>query len=64
MAEKSSDRWTLPLCPTHHREQHSDGSEAAFYYRYSINPFTTALALWAADGDIQTMTQIVQEARR
>lgn len=61
--EKPSDRWTLPLCSEHHRRQHAV-AELDFFNAHGIDPFGTALALWAADGDIQLMTQIVQEARR
>lgn len=66
-AEKPSDLWTLPLCARCHRigpsAQHA-GNELDFYRRHGIDPFATALALWAASGSHETMLQIVAEARR
>jgi hypothetical protein len=61
-SEKPSDLWTLPLCPDHHREQHQ-GDEFHFYDIRYIDPFRTALALWAAQGDLETMKSIVRLAR-
>lgn len=61
--EKPDDKWTLPLSPGRHLEQHQ-GAELAFWERYGIEPFSTALALYAAQGDIEAMEQIVRNARR
>lgn len=33
---KPSDKWTIPLCSDHHREQHQIG-EKAFEKKYKIN---------------------------
>lgn len=56
--EKSSDKWTVPLCRVHHDEQHAAGerSEAAgaeltWWARKGIDPFGLALALHDASGD-------------
>ena len=46
MAEKPSDRWAVPLCGKHHREQHSM-NENAFWSCYRINPFILAMTLRA-----------------
>lgn len=66
MSEKADDKWTLPLCAHDHRlgpfSQHSLG-EDEFWKEWRIDPFATALALWASSGDIDTMTTIVQLAR-
>lgn len=62
VAEKSDDKWTLPLCPKHHRAQHAM-NELKFWQLHNIDPFATALALWAAEGDIATMIWITCEAR-
>lgn len=66
-AEKPSDHWTLPLCTRCHRigptAQHSM-NELEFYRCHGIDPFATALALWAASGSPEVMLQIVMEARR
>lgn len=42
LAEKSSDKWALPLCGRHHREQHSM-NEREFWASYGINPFALAM---------------------
>jgi hypothetical protein len=42
MGEKSSDRWALPLCGRHHKEQHSM-NERYFWASYRIDPFATAM---------------------
>ena len=44
MAEKPSDRWALPVCGDHHREQHTM-NEMAFWAKYGINPFVLAITL-------------------
>lgn len=41
--EKSSDRWALPLCGRHHREQHTM-NEAEFWASYGINPFLLSMS--------------------
>jgi hypothetical protein len=45
MAEKPSDKWTLPLCNWHHREQHACGDELKFWWSHGIDPFTLAISL-------------------
>ena len=40
--EKSSDKWALPLCGKHHREQHSM-NEMEFWASYGIDPFALAM---------------------
>jgi hypothetical protein len=42
MGEKSSDRWALPLCAQHHRQQHRM-NEREFWASYGINPFALAM---------------------
>lgn len=53
MQEKPHDKWTVPLCPYHHRigagSQHSMG-EADFWSLAGINPFLIAAALWKESG--------------
>ena len=46
MAEKPADKWTLPLCGRHHRQQH-EMNEMRFWKMYGIDPFMTALKLRA-----------------
>jgi len=42
MQEKSSDKWALPLCGRHHREQHSM-NEMEFWLSYAVDPFALAM---------------------
>ncbi|WP_265440591.1 putative HNHc nuclease [Bradyrhizobium sp. SEMIA] len=44
MQEKSSDKWALPLCGRHHREQHRM-NELEFWASYGINPFELAISI-------------------
>ncbi len=44
MQEKSSDKWAVPLCGRHHREQHSM-NEMVFWTKYGIDPFRLAMTL-------------------
>jgi hypothetical protein len=43
--EKSSDKWALPLCNRHHREQHDFGNELAWWVSKGIDPFMLAISL-------------------
>jgi len=40
--EKPSDKWALPLCGKHHREQHGM-NELAFWFKHGIDPFALAM---------------------
>jgi len=42
MGEKSSDKWALPLCGKHHREQHTM-NEREFWSRYGLDPFALSM---------------------
>jgi len=46
MGKKPSDKFTIPLCDTHHAEQHRIG-EAPFAKRYGLNLLEIAARLWA-----------------
>lgn len=46
MSEKPSDKWAVPLCNRHHREQHSM-NEMEFWKKYGIDPFLLAIGLRA-----------------
>jgi hypothetical protein len=43
MSLKVSDEFTVPLCRTHHRDNHSFGDEIAWWERRAINPIAIAL---------------------
>lgn len=67
LGQKPPDRFTVPLCSTHHREgpgaQHVIG-EAAFWQRANIDPAALALALWNVSGNLGSGGRIVAEASR
>ena len=42
LAEKSSDKWALPLCSYHHRMQHGM-NETEFWARFGLDPFALAM---------------------
>lgn len=66
VAEKSGDSWAVPLCRTHHDEQHAVGDELRFWASHNIaNPFQFALALHAAydADDLERANSIVAEHR-
>ncbi len=46
MQEKASDKWALPLCGKHHREQHTM-NEMDFWRCYGKDPFMLAMTLRA-----------------
>lgn len=48
--EKPDDRWTIPLCGRHHREQH-EGNERTFWREAGIDPVFVAMALYLVSGD-------------
>lgn len=50
MGIKPSDRYTLPLCPAHHREQHSK-SEVTFWADLGVDPYGLAEELWRHSGN-------------
>jgi hypothetical protein len=55
--EKPDDKWTLPLCSRHHREQHAT-NERVFWR--GTDPALVALALWAASGNHDIGEHIVR----
>lgn len=49
---KPDDKFTLPLCGRHHREQHAM-REFTFWDEKGIDPVKKALALYSVSGDHQ-----------
>ena len=63
MGEKPDDKWTVPLCGEHHRQQH-ECAEGWFWKNIAErDPVVLALALWAATGNHELGEQIVRAAR-
>lgn len=48
--EKPDDKWCLPLCSHHHRDQHAH-SEEAWWNDMGINPLAACIELYDASGD-------------
>jgi hypothetical protein len=48
MGRKVSDEFTVPLCRTHHRDNHSSGDEVAWWGRRAIDPVATSRMLWVS----------------
>lgn len=66
MGRRSSDRWAVPLRHFEHMELEAQGSraEVAWFQKHGIaDPLALAEALWAASGDLERMTKIVQAHR-
>ncbi len=63
IATKSDDRFTLPMCSRHHREQHAAGNERQFWQVVvGLDPIIYALALYSVTGDYGAGTKIIQAA--
>ena len=63
MGEKPDDRWTIPLAPEMHREQHAM-NERAFWLKHGIDPCRVSLALYAVTGDEEQALTIIRNARK
>jgi hypothetical protein len=53
MGRKVSDEFTVPLCRTHHRDNHSSGDEVAWWERRAIDPIATSRVLWVTTRRIE-----------
>jgi hypothetical protein len=53
MGRKVSDEFTVPLCRTHHRDNHSSGDEVAWWERRAIDPMATSRMLWVSTRRIE-----------
>jgi ERF superfamily len=48
MGRKVSDEFTVPLCRTHHRDNHRFGDEQAWWSNLAIDPVGTSRQLWVS----------------
>jgi hypothetical protein len=46
LGRKTSDEYVVPLCRTHHRENHLVGNELSWWKAIAIDPLPVALRLW------------------
>jgi hypothetical protein len=53
MGRKVSDEFTVPLCRTHHRDNHSFGDGVAWWERRAIDPVATSRVLWVSTRRIE-----------
>ena len=53
MGRKVSDEFTVPLCRTHHRDNHSFGDEVTWWERRAIDPVATSRMLWVSTRRIE-----------
>lgn len=60
--EKPDDKWAVPLCRSHHNEQHDIG-EQPFWSALNIDPCNLALSLWACTGDDDMAETIIRLQR-
>jgi ERF superfamily/Putative HNHc nuclease len=54
MGRKTSDEFVVPLCRTHHRQNHQLGDERAWWNVIAINPLLVAERLWQLSRGIVT----------
>lgn len=59
MQEKPSDKWCLPVCGRHHREQHTT-REINFWTNYGKDPFALCARLWMVSGDHEMGETIIE----
>jgi hypothetical protein len=60
--EKPHDMWTLPVCGRCHRKQHTM-NEVQFWQERGIDPWGTALSLYAASGDHELAQEVITHWR-
>jgi hypothetical protein len=53
MGRKVSDEFAVPLCRTHHRDNHQFGDEVAWWERRAIDPIATSRMLWVSTRRIE-----------
>jgi hypothetical protein len=53
MGRKVSDEFTVPLCRTHHQDNHRFGDEQAWWDRQNIDPVGTSRKLWVSTRRIE-----------
>ena len=66
-SEKPSDKYTVPLCPHHHRlgpaSQHAHG-EQFWWQSVGIDPIILSALLWQVSGDHEAGMLICDDARK
>ena len=57
IGRKVSDEFTVPLCRTHHRDNHNFGDEVAWWEKRAIDPIATSRTLWVSTRRIEREQQ-------
>lgn len=60
--QKPDDKWCLPVCSAHHREQHKV-NEYQFWRKLGMNPFTLAMTLHDISGDHEMALMAIERHR-
>jgi hypothetical protein len=61
MQQKPDDKWTVPLCGRHHRDQHAM-NEKVFWLTVGIDPIKLCEALFSVSGDHEAGERIALSA--
>jgi hypothetical protein len=61
MGMRSPDRYTIPMCATHHRELHEDGNEVRWLGEWGIDGMKLAAALWGAPDERQVQEELTKQ---
>lgn len=62
MGRKTSDEFTVPLCRSHHRENHRTGQEEAWWKNWKIDPLQAAASLWRVSRKFKKQMSAENEA--
>jgi len=60
MGERPDDRWAVPLCGRHHRQQHQEGERNFWKFYAPRDPIFLAMALQLNAGDREAAEKIIQ----
>jgi hypothetical protein len=52
MGRKNSDEFVVPLCRTHHRQNHQVGDERSWWKATTVDPLEVAERLWKSSRDM------------
>jgi len=63
MQQKPDDKWCLPVCSKHHREQHTQ-NEWKWWKEKGVNPFSLAMTLHDISGNHEMALTAIELHRR
>lgn len=59
---KPDDKYVVPMCGRHHREQHA-GDERAFWHDHGLDPVLLSLELFSISGNVEQAESIIRKVR-